>query len=611
MLQCLDTLLKGIGLPTKLISSNTNKMKEFSAQTGGRYTYADDLENLQDLSLAFAQIFDDCDNFIVSGCEISSGAISAGYVFINGKLRYFSGATGISSFPQYIYELNSTENVAYESGSSKIGRNIYGCTIAKTVPILQDELTGKALQSITIKSTGGLRMKDASIGKYALLLNPENGSQTVDGIVNFAKQVNTNGDLTANKSVIIKSGAIKTELSYNGDIFSVKYTGNANNYQLSLIDGVGFHFYANGTLIATIGTSSISFSKPVSASKGTFGGLVLTENKFYQGTANTIADIEINICGYYGGTTQYRNTHIGNGKGKAIFSVNGSDGSVNMYGVTKIEAGATDGLILKANVLKENNSLINAISWKDSANTVMARVGFFDVTKNIFSISASAYNIKISGLSTVNIGPAIMENGVLLSEKYVTLVKLNEMLDDKSNSSEVYTSSQIDDKFATKTGGLSQFVSSTVSASACRSHIGAAGQSDLGSYAKLSNCLSDMATDETKKRLIRNNIGAAGVEDLQTKLPDSGWILIKNSLYVRQIGNIVCIQGTTNTVHSGTVFTIPNTIQAPTHAVKYSIAFDNSRSWVCKIAKGQRACTVAYCNGSCGKTTEFSITYMV
>ncbi len=53
-------------------------MKEFIAQTGGRYTYADDLENLQELALAFSQIFDDCDNFILSGCEVSGkpGAVS-------------------------------------------------------------------------------------------------------------------------------------------------------------------------------------------------------------------------------------------------------------------------------------------------------------------------------------------------------------------------------------------------------------------------------------------------------------------------------------------------------------------------------------------------------
>lgn len=586
-------------------------MKEFSAQTGGRYTYADDLENLQDLALAFAQIFDDCDNFIVSGCEITGSAISAGYVFLNGKFRYFSGATGITSWPQYIYEANSTENMPYESGGSKVGRNIYGCAIGKSVPVKQDELTGKALQSIAMPSTGGLRMKDAFIGKYALLLNPVSGSQTVDSIVNFAKTINANGDVVANKSVTVKSGAIKTEISYSGSTLNVKYTGNTHNYQLSLEDGTGLRFYANGTLIATIGASTITFNKPVSANEGMFGGLVLTANKLYQGTANATSELAINVCGYNGGTTQFRTTHIGNGKGKILFSIIGAEGSANIYGVTKIEAGTADGLILKANVQKENNSLTNAISWRDSLNNVMARVGFLGTTDQVFSISAPLYNLSIMGHTSVNIGPAIMENGQLLSEKYVLATKFATELNKKANTASVYTMNQANEKFATKTGGLSQFVSASMSAATCRSHIGAIGQDDLKSYAKLTNCLSDMATTEALKQKIRNNIGAVGVGDFQPKLTDSGWKWIKDSLYVRQIGNIVCIQGSTKTVHSGTVFTIPNTIAAPSHSVKYSVAFSNKKSWVCKIAAGQRACTVVYCDGSCGKSTEFSITYMV
>lgn len=586
-------------------------MKEFSAQTGGRYTYADDLENLQDLALAFAQIFDDCDNFIVSGCEISGSAISAGYVFLNGKFRYFSGATGITSWPQYIYEANSTENMPYESGGSKVGRNIYGCAIAKTVPVKQDELTGKALQSIAMPSTGGLRMKDAFIGKYALLLNPASGSQTVDSVVNFAKAINANGDVTANKSVTIKSGAIKTEVSYSGSTFNVKYTGNANNYQLSLEDGVGFRFYANGTFVATIGAASITFAKPVSATEGVFGGLVLTANKLYQGTANATSELQINVCGYNGSTAQFRTTHIGNGKGKVLFSIIGSEGSANIYGVTKIEAGAADGLILKASTQKENNSLTNAISWRDSLNNVMARIGFLSTTDQVFSISAPSYNLSIIGHTNVNIGPAIMENGKLLSEKYVLATTFTTELGKKANVANVYTTTQANDKFAAKAGGLSQFVSASVTAADCRSHIGAIGQNDLSSYAKLANCLSDMATSDALKQKIRTNIGAAGVGDFQPKLTDSGWKWIKDTLYVRQIGNIVCIQGSTKTVHSGTVFTIPNTIAPPSHSIKHTIAFENKKSWVCKIAAGQRACTVVYCSGSCGKSTEFSITYMV
>ena len=586
-------------------------MKEFIAQTGGRYTYADDLENLQDLALAFAQIFDDCDNFIVSGCDITSGAISAGYVYLNGKLRYFSGATGITSWPQYIYEANSTEDVNYESGGSKNGRNIYGCAIAKTVPAKQDDLTGKAPQSIAIASTGGLRMKDAFIGKYALLLNPASGSQTVDSIVNFIKALNINGDLTANKSVIIKSGSLKTELSYSGSALNVKYTGSTHNYRLSVDDGIGFRFYANEVLIATIGASSIIFSKPISASEGIFGGLILTGNQVYQGTANAVSSIDINVHGYNGGDTQFRNTNIGNGKGKILLNVTGADGSVNMFGVSKIEAGAGDGLILKSNVTKENNNLTSAIAWRDSANVAMARVGFLNTTDQAFSISVPLYNVNIAGHTTVNIGPAIMENGKLLSEKYVLATNFTTELGKKANTEDVYTTTKADEKFAVKSGGLAQFVSGAVTAADCRSHIGAVSANDLKSYAKLTNYLSDMATSEAQKKKIRQNIGAAGVGDFQEKVPDSGWKLIKDSLYIRQIGNIVSIQGSTKTTHSGTVFTIPNTIAPPTHAVKYCVSFKNNKNWVCYIPAGQRACKVVYCSGSCGNWTEFSITYMV
>lgn len=44
-------------------------MKEFSSQDGGRYTFVDDIVNLQNLALAFSAIFDTCDNFVITGCE--------------------------------------------------------------------------------------------------------------------------------------------------------------------------------------------------------------------------------------------------------------------------------------------------------------------------------------------------------------------------------------------------------------------------------------------------------------------------------------------------------------------------------------------------------------
>ena len=62
-------------------------MKEFTSQTGGRYTYIDDIMNLQNLALAFTSIFDECDNFIISGSQESGTSISAVYFYNNCKIR--------------------------------------------------------------------------------------------------------------------------------------------------------------------------------------------------------------------------------------------------------------------------------------------------------------------------------------------------------------------------------------------------------------------------------------------------------------------------------------------------------------------------------------------
>lgn len=62
-------------------------MKEFSSQDGGRYTFVDDIVNLQNLALAFSAIFDACDNFVIMGCELTGDTVSEGYVYINGKIR--------------------------------------------------------------------------------------------------------------------------------------------------------------------------------------------------------------------------------------------------------------------------------------------------------------------------------------------------------------------------------------------------------------------------------------------------------------------------------------------------------------------------------------------
>ena len=66
-------------------------MKEFIAEPGGRYTYADDIINLQDMVLAVSSLLDGCSNFIISGCQCQGAVITPGYVWLGGKIRRFEG----------------------------------------------------------------------------------------------------------------------------------------------------------------------------------------------------------------------------------------------------------------------------------------------------------------------------------------------------------------------------------------------------------------------------------------------------------------------------------------------------------------------------------------
>lgn len=101
-------------------------MKEYVAETGGRYTYADDILNLQELALSMTSIFSECTDFIISGCIVSGNAIAPGYVWLNGKVRYFEGCP-TTSFPYYIYERNLSDTVTYANEMNKKGRNNFLC----------------------------------------------------------------------------------------------------------------------------------------------------------------------------------------------------------------------------------------------------------------------------------------------------------------------------------------------------------------------------------------------------------------------------------------------------------------------------------------------------
>ncbi len=594
-------------------------MKEFNAQTGGRYTYVDDFLNLQELALSFGQLFNECDNFILSGCQVSGNSISAGFVYLNGKIRYFSGESAITTWPRFIVESNTTDSVGYASGTSKVGRTIYGCVSSGSMPTSVDAISGKIPETIIInQNTGGLTMRDAFMGKYALLLNAV-GSQTVNGNVKFAGDVTATGNVVANTAHKLVAGNTTYAVSAIGSAIAIDAKSNSNTqYRILIEDGVGFKFYIGATLCFTINSNGFTTSKSGTAAKGVFGSTTLATDNIYNSTAAIdTGAVQINVLGYSGGSAYYRNTIIGNGKGKAMIRVNGSLDKIELFGETTIEPGAGEpsGLILKGALLKENVSLTNSIAWTDSSGALMASVGFSNSTNQLFIIKSLNSDVEIVGKLAVNISPAIKENGILLSEKYVLKTSYTTDMSGKANTNDVYSKTSADNTFASKNGGFSQFVTGNNTQAALRSQIGALGATDLSGYTKTNQYLADMATSESAKKQIRANIGAAGVGDFQAKLKDSGWVKCTgsgaNDLYARQIGNIVCVQGKIKTTHSGIVFTIPNTIDAPYKEVYYCYSHCNKHNWRGAIAANSHDFKVTYCDGSCGAITEFSITYMV
>lgn len=418
-------------------------MKQFSAQTGGRYTYADDVMNLQDLALAINHIFDGCDNFVVSGCVVSGSSISSGYVFINGEFRKFDGKSNISSWPQYICENNFTENVSYASGTVKVGRTVYGCKVSASIPTEADPVTGVAPKYIKFTKTGGVHMREAFFGKYALLLESANGPQNINGAVTFANGVTVNGLLTGTRGAAFNSGNNKAEFGWDSSDFSIKTTVGSKTYKFAMTNADGFKFFVDDVAVLAVSSTGITTNLQFNTSGGLISGdVALIGSDFYnRGNQTDNGALNINMLGSNGGASFYRNTVIGNGKGKAVLSVIGSTGKVNVDGSMTITG-------------------------------------------------------SITHATAVNLGPAIKENGELLSDKYYT--KVNAKND----------------------------------------------------FPLKSNLLSDMITTDAQKKTVRDLLNVYSKDEVEPKQYDSGWVdfyidtVCGINIKARQVGRIVLLQGT-------------------------------------------------------------------
>ena len=609
-------------------------MKEFASQTGGRYTYIDDIMNLQDLALAFASIFDGCGDFIISGCKVNGNAISSGYVFINGKIRYCAGTSGVSKWPAYIYESNSVEKVSYADSSDKIGRNVYGCTIGTSIPVTNDTLTGQRPKSIVIQSSGkALRLNEAFFGKYALLLNPSDDSQATNGKVVFSNDMTAIGSVTSQQFFQLKFGSALMKVVYdtsgNLTISSQPNANNSNHYQIRVTQEGVFQFYSNDTLIGSLSKDGNAFNTVMRMPDLLVGNMRVQTNHVYDnGTMSDTGAIYINKLGYQGGTSYYRNTYNGDGKGNDVVAINGKDKTFSVYGSVIAQVSDATAVTLKnASLVKTDKMLLDSIAWSDRNDEVIARVGFINITTYDWYIQNKIGSIVLD--NDVNVTGNLMVKGTNVLASMAKTTDVTNALSGKMDNGSAYLKSESDKRYYQVSNGLQTMIANAGGQSGFCAIIGAVVPSALNDYVKKSEKLSDMvyyglpsATDDTyttkleeRKKAIRDAIGAASISD-STDQKDTGWIemAVENcdiitKIYVRQVGKVVSIQGQLHTHHSGTIFTLPNNIDPPTYEIGYS--HNKAGNWHCIIEGGSRVCKVDYCNGGCGEYIGFLMTYLV
>lgn len=408
-------------------------MKEYVADIGGRYTYVDDILNLQDLALSMTAIFSGCDDFIISGCRITGNAISPGYVWINGKVRHFEGCTA-ATFPYYIYEKNGTDTVVYAGDVNKKGRNNYLCTGSDRLPTTTDGLTGKVPCFIEITDSYAPRFLDKFFGHYAVLLETPFSKQTIK------KDLVVTGNLTTEKGLESRTA-----------VSVVSPSGHTLKHLVKQDKTASFGSYLNGMLISEICIStdgSVSFIKDgrqmarmdengitcthVSSRSARTGSIQIEKNYLINAGDETdegSVDINTPIPGTAAG--RFRDFRVLDGKQTAVplLHVRGKSKEVLVNGSFRVcGKGIT---IASGSAAQDDISLINAIYFSDRDDNEMASAGFISEGDFDFYLTNIAGNIRLLPTEYIDIAGDLKVGGISLKDIYVNRTDFTAAMDKK------------------------------------------------------------------------------------------------------------------------------------------------------------------------------------
>lgn len=410
-------------------------MKEYIAETGGRYTYSDDILNLQELALSLTGIFSECPAFIISGCQIEGNAIASGYVWLGGKIRYFEGANQ-AAFPYFIYEANTNESVVYANEVNKRGRCCYLCSGGTAVPQVTDPVTGQLPQYLEIGSNYAPRLTDKFFGRYALLLDGPVSRQKVKKDVTFTGEVVVEKGLKSTKEVITQGtngNSIRNRVKESGEGSLGAYLNDLLTAEITLNTDGSFSFLKGTTELARLDESGFSCDM-VSVNRSRTGSLYIYQNHLINtGDDTDDGSVNINCCGYDQTTSRFRNFSVYDGKRCSVplFKVEGKTKTTAVNGVFRVSGNGSGYILRNTSFAKGDPELTGSFEWEDRDCTTIASIGYLSTGTNDFTVSNLFGNLVIAAKDSIDLSGAVRLKGVDIYSVFVTQKDFTEALTKK------------------------------------------------------------------------------------------------------------------------------------------------------------------------------------
>lgn len=400
-------------------------MKEYVAEPGGRYTYSDDILNLQELALSLSAIFDGCQDFIISGCEPDGASISPGYVWLGGKVRRFEGATD-AVYPYYIHEVNRHESVVYANDTNKRGRTCYLCAGSASVPDTEDSVTGKLPAFIEIREEYAPRFIDKFFGRYAVLLDTPFARQTVKKDLVLAGSVTSEKEFRSKTAVSVagENGyMLKSIVKADGDASLGAYLSGLLVSEIVIHTDGTFSFMKQGKELARVTENGISYGASLSDTARIGSLRIQGADLFNTADATDAGCVHVNHYGLNGGTAKYRDFAVHDGKacGIPILKVVGKSATVEVGGLLSVRSAGCGIELCNTSYTKEDPKLTNLLSWRDSAGAAIASAGYDSTDSFRFVVRNTLGDIVLASSGCVDVLGTLRVNGKSVAETYVTV----------------------------------------------------------------------------------------------------------------------------------------------------------------------------------------------